>query len=128
MNTWASCHYKTAGSLLSRDLDSADNSRVLPEILNPRHRSLVRANVLVLCSLIWAFFLSDFPHNRATLLLLLPALGAIAGTADTIRCIRKRWSLYHGGVLFCIYMDLMVVTMILVFLLYPYALWMTSTR
>jgi len=25
-------------------------------------------------------------------------------------------------------MDLMVVTMILVFLLYPYALWMTSTR
>ncbi len=101
---------------------------MLPEILNPRHRSLVRANLLVLGSLIWAFFLSDFPHNRPTLLLLLPTLGAFAGTADTVRCIRKRWSFYHGGVILCIYMDLMVVAMILVFLLYPYAMWMTSSR
>lgn len=82
----------------------------------------------MVCSLICAFFLSDFPHNRATLFLLIPAFGSIAGTAETMRCIRKRWSLYHGGVLFCIYMDLMVVTMILVFLVYPYALWMTGTR
>ena len=96
---------------------------VLPEILNPRHRSLVRGNVLVFFSLVWAFHLSNFPHNRATLFLLLPTLGAIAGTVDTVRCIRKRWSLYHGGVILCIYMDLMIVTMILVFLLYPYALW-----
>jgi hypothetical protein len=41
---------------------------------------------------------------------------------------RRRWSFYHGGVLLCIYMDLMAVTLILVFLLYPYALWMSSTR
>lgn len=101
---------------------------MLPEILNPRHRSLMRGNLLVLGSLILAFFLSDFPHNRATLLLLLPTLGSIAGTADTVRCIRKRWSFYHGGVILCIYMDLMVVAMILVFLLYPYAMWMTSSR
>lgn len=101
---------------------------MLPAILNPRYRSLVRGNVLVLCSLAWAFVLSDFPHNRPTLLLILPTLGAIAGTADTVRCIRKKWSLYHGGVILCIYMDMMVVTMILVFLLYPYAMWMTRTR
>ncbi len=111
-----------------RRRDSADNRRVLEEFLNPRHKSLVRGNLLVLGSLVAAFFLSDFPHNRATLLLLAPMLVSVAGTADTIRCIRKRWSLYHGGVIFCIYMDLMVVTMILVFLLYPYALWMTSGR
>ena len=108
--------------------DSSDNLTVLPAILNPRHRSLLRGNVLVLGSLVMAFFLSDFPHNRATLLLLVPTLGAFAGTADTVRCIRKRWSLYHGGVIFCIYMDLMIVAMILVFLLYPYSLWMTRTR
>lgn len=108
--------------------DSADNWKVLPAILNPRHRSLVRGNVLVVFSLIGAFFLSDFPHNRPTLLLLIPTLVSVAGTADTIRCIRKRWSFYHGGVILCIYMDLMVVTMILVFLLYPYGLWMTGAR
>ncbi len=101
---------------------------MLPEILNPRHRSLVRGNVLVICSLVLAFFLSDFPHNRPTLFLLLPTLGAIAGTVDTVRCIRKRWSFYHGGVILCIYMDLMIVAMILVFLLYPYAMWMTATH
>jgi hypothetical protein len=94
---------------------------VLPDILNPRHKSLVRGNVLVLGSLVTAFFLSDFPHNRATMFLLFPTFLAIAGTADTVRCIRRRWSLYHGGVIFCIYMDLMAVTMILVFLLYPYS-------
>ena len=60
--------------------------------------------------------------------LLLPTLGSVAGTVDTVRCIRRRWSLYHGGVIFCIYMDLMIVAMILVFLLYPYLLWMTHTR
>lgn len=108
--------------------DSADNSRVLPEILNPRHRSLVRGNLLVLGSLAWAFLLSDFPNNRPTLFLLLPTLGSIAGTVDTVRCIRRRWSLYHGGVILCIYMDLMAVAMILVFLLYPYSLWMTTTH
>ena len=101
---------------------------MLPDLLNPRHRSLVRGNLLVLGSLALAFLLSDFPHNKPTLLLILPTLGSIVGTADTVRCIRKRWSLYHGGVILCIYMDLMVVAMILMFLVYPYTLWMTNAR
>jgi len=101
---------------------------VLPAVFNPRQRSLVRGNLLVLLSLLSAFFLSDFPHNRPTLLLLIPTLFSIIGTAETVRCIRRRWSFYHGGVILCIYMDLMAVTMILVFLLYPYTLWMTSAR
>ncbi len=88
----------------------------------------MRGNLLVLLSLLAAFFLSDFPHNRPTLLLLFPTLLSIVGTGETVRCIRKRWSFYHGGVLLCIYMDLMAVTMILVFLLYPYTLWMTGAH
>ena len=48
------------------------------------------------------------PHLRPTLWLLLPACGAIAGTADTARCMQRRWSFYHGGVLLCLYMDLLV--------------------
>ncbi len=101
---------------------------VVPAILNPRRKSLVRGNVLVLVSVVAAFFLSDFPHNRPTLLLLVPTVAAMAGTADTIRCMKKRWSFYHGGVLLCIYMDLMAVALILVFLLYPYALWITGAH
>jgi hypothetical protein len=92
----------------------------IPDIFNFRHRSLTRGNLLVWASVIASYFLSDFPHNKATLLLILPTLGVLAGTVDTIRCIRKRWSFYHAGVLFCIYMDLMAISMILFLLLYPY--------
>lgn len=95
------------------------------DLLNPRRRSLIRANALVLLSLAAALLLSDFPNNRPTLFLISPALTAIAGTVDTIRCIQRRWSFYHAGVVLCIYMDLMVLGIIFFFLLYPYLDWLT---
>jgi hypothetical protein len=89
-----------------------------------RSRSLLRGTLLVVVSLIVAFPLSDFPHNRATLMLILPSLAALFGTWDTSRCLRQHWSLYHGAVLLLLYMDVMAVAMILFFLLYPYAGWL----
>ncbi|MGD0799658.1 MAG: permease [Acidobacteriaceae bacterium] len=91
-------------------------------IFNPRRRSLLRGTLLVLGSFAAAFPLSGFPHTRATLLLIIPALLALFGTFDHIRCMQPRWSLYHGGVLLLIYMDLMAVCLILFFLLFPYLL------
>ena len=91
-----------------------------PAIFNPRVHSLLRGSVLVLFSLAVSFPLSGFPANRATVLLLLPLLIALAGTLDTLRCMRSRWSLYHGGVLLLLYMDLMADVIILFFLFYPY--------
>ncbi len=87
-----------------------------------RRHSLVRANLLVLCSLLLAFRLSDFPHNRASIWIVLPLLLALTGTLDTLRCMRTQWNWYHGGVILCAYMDLMVVCLILFFLVYP--LWL----
>jgi hypothetical protein len=101
---------------------------VLPSLLNPRKRSLLRGNLLVLTGLAVAIYLSDFPNSHATPLLVLPALVAIGGTIDTVRCMQRRWSLYHGGVLLFIYMDLMALCMILFLLLYPYADWIASSR
>jgi hypothetical protein len=98
-------------------------SILLHPILNPRRRSLLRGNVIVLASLALATWLSGAPHLRAMPLLVLPLLGCILGTADTVRCIQRRWSFYHGGVLLCIYMDLMAITLVLFFFLYPYFLW-----
>ncbi len=97
-------------------------------LFNPRKRSLLRGCLLVLVSLGAAILISGFPSNRATLFLILPTLTAIAGTADTVRCMQPRWNLYHGGVLLLIYMDLMALCMILFLLLYPYAQWMVSTQ
>jgi hypothetical protein len=100
----------------------------LTDLLNPRRQSLIRASFLVLASFFAAAWLSDFPHNHATPFLILPTLIAFIGTADTVRCMRRRWSFYHGGVLLLIYMDLMADAGILFFLLYPYSLWITSSR
>ena len=100
----------------------------IPVLFDLHQRSLARANILVWLSVITAFLLSDFPHNRATLLLLLPTAVVIFGTCETIRCIRKRWSFYHAGVLLCIYMDLMAISMILFLLIYPYTRFISSTN
>lgn len=53
---------------------------------------------------------------------MVPLVCAIAGTADTTRCMQKRWNWYHGGVVLCLYTDLMAIGMITFFLLYP--LWL----
>ena len=113
--------------MLSSRILSRDSPGPLTRILNLRQRSLIRGNVLVLVSFVAAVALSDFPHNRPTLLLILPTLMAIVGTAETVRCIRKRWSFYHAGVILCIYMDLMAVALILFFLIYPYSHFLTSS-
>jgi hypothetical protein len=91
-------------------------------IFDPRRRSIARGTLLVLGSFAAAFPLSGFPHSHATLLLIVPALLALIGTFDHIRCMQPRWNLYHGGVILLIYMDLMAICLILFFLLFPYLL------
>ena len=98
------------------------------DFFNLRRHSLTRASAMVLLSLGAALLLSDFPNNRPTLFLILPALLGTIGTADTVRCMQRSWNFYHAGVILCIYMDLMAVGMIVFFLLYPYSNWITSIR
>jgi len=97
-----------------------------PAFLNPRHHSLARGNTLVWGSLLLAVLLSRFPDTRPTALQLIPTAIAFFGTFETLRCIRKRWSFYHVGVLLCLYMDLMALSIILFFLIYPYFHFITA--
>ena len=99
---------------------------MIPRFFNPRIRSLLRGAILVLLSLGVSIVLSGFPQNRANPWITLFALLAIAGLIDHLRCMRTRWSWYHGGVILLVYMDLMALCMIIFFLLYPYAGWMTN--
>jgi hypothetical protein len=96
--------------------------------LNPRTRSLVRGNIIVILSVALATLMSGFPQLRPNLLIALPLLGCFVGTADTVRCMQKRWSFYHGGVLLCLNMDLLAITLVLFFLLYPYLVSLGSSR
>jgi hypothetical protein len=92
--------------------------------LNPRKNSLVRGTALVLGSLALALWLA-FPNDNPSLKLLIPTVLASIGSWDTTRCLQRRWSFYHGGVILLLYMDVMALAMILFLLLFPYArLWL----
>jgi hypothetical protein len=65
--------------------------------------------------------ISGFPDVHPCLWLLLPFAVACAATWDTARCLQKRWSFYHGGVLLLLYVDLMVILMISFLLLAPFS-------
>lgn len=93
---------------------------MLRSFFNLRQPSLLRGNILVLGSLAWSFRLANFPSNRATPMMILPIALAAIGLVETFRCIRARWSWYHGAVMIALYMDLMALAMILFLALYPF--------
>ena len=41
------------------------------------------------------------------------------GMAETVRCLKRKWSLYHAGVLILLYTDLMVLAGIVVLMAVP---------
>lgn len=49
----------------------------------------------------------------------LALLVAAWGMAETARCLRRAWSLYHAGVLILLYTDLMILAGIVVLLAVP---------
>ena len=89
-------------------------------VFDLRRPSLLRGTILVLGSFAASFPLSGFPQTRATLLLAIPALVAMLGMLDTLRCMRPKRDLYHAGVIMCLFMDLLALCLILFFLLFPY--------
>jgi hypothetical protein len=102
-------------------------SHRLSNLINLRRRSLIRANLLMSASVLAAACLSDFKHDHASALLVLPAIVALCATFETIRCMQRRWSFYHAGVILCVYMDLMAVTTIFFLLVYPYTHFLSAT-
>jgi hypothetical protein len=96
---------------------------MLPGPLDIRQRSLFRSTTLVLGSLVAAFLLAHWPDDPPSFKLLVPALVAFLGTWDTLRCLRARWSFYHGAVMILLYVDVMVISMILFLFLYPWGNW-----
>ena len=90
-------------------------------ILRLHNKSLVRGTVLALGSLWASFRLSGFPEVHTCLWLIVPLLVVCAATWDTARCLQKRWSFYHGGVILLLYVDLMILLMISFLLLAPFS-------
>lgn len=88
----------------------------------PRQRSLVRGIVLSLGALAASLRLAGFPYTdqpHASAWQAVVAPVAFWGMVETARCLsRRRWSLYHAGVLILLYSELMILVLVLFFWAY----------
>ena len=82
----------------------------------------MRGIVLSLGAFAASLRLAGFPHiellHRSRWQIAVLAV-ALLGLAETARCLKRKWSFYHAGVLILIYADLLILTMIIFLTIYP---------
>jgi hypothetical protein len=91
-------------------------------IFRLRQRSLVRGIVLSLAAFTGSLLLAGFPHIdklHGSSWQIVSLFAAAWGMAETCRCMRGKWSLYHAGVLILLYSDLVILTLIVFLVAYP---------
>jgi hypothetical protein len=92
-----------------------------PNILRIRQRSLPRALLLSLGALAASLRIAALHDRPAPLsanwqLIAVPAI--CWGMVETARCLGRRWSLYHAGVLILLYSELMILALVLFLWIY----------
>ena len=93
-----------------------------PNLFRLRQRSLLRGLVLSLGAWAASMRLAGFPdaeHLHSSVWQFLPVLAAAWGMVETARCLGRKWSLYHAGVLILLYAELMILAMVVFFWVYP---------
>jgi hypothetical protein len=91
-------------------------------IFRLRQKSLVRGVVLSLAAFIASLLLAGFPHIErlhGSPWQVVSLFAAAWGMAETGRCLRGKWSMYHAGVLLLLYSDLVILTLIVFLVAYP---------
>jgi hypothetical protein len=90
-------------------------------VLRLRRPSLVRGIVLSLGAFAASLRLAGFPYierlhgSRWQFAVLVVGL---CGLAETARCLKRKWSFYHAGVLILLYAELLILTMIVFLTVY----------
>jgi hypothetical protein len=96
--------------------------RLRSNIFRLRQKSLLRAMLLSLGAFAASLRLAGFPYIsdlHGSHWQFLALLVAAWGMAETARCLRRKWSLYHAGVLILLYTDLMILAGIVFLLAVP---------
>jgi hypothetical protein len=78
----------------------------------------------MVASLVLAFAVGGFPNAHSSVFMVIPVALAAWATWETTRCLQRRWSFYHGGVLLLLYADVLVLALVVFLMLYPYAKWL----
>lgn len=90
-------------------------------VFDIRRRSALRAVLLALCAFVATMRVAGFPRVHAlhsSPWQIAPILVACWALAETFRCLQRRWSLYHAGIVLLLYSDLMILAMAMVLWLY----------
>jgi hypothetical protein len=88
-------------------------------IFRLRQKSLPRAILLSVGAFFASLRLAGFPYIQdlhGSYWQIVALLVAAWGMAETARCLQRRWSFYHAGVLLLLYSDLMILAAIVVLL------------
>lgn len=91
-------------------------------IFRLRQKSLVRGITLSLAAFVASLLLAGFPHIdrlHGSPWQFVALVFAAWGLAETLRCMRARWSLYAAGVLFLLYSDVVILMLIVFLVAYP---------
>ena len=86
-----------------------------PQLFRIHERSLTRGILLALGAFAISLRLAGFPyienlHGSPWQIIAIPL--ACWGMVETARCLQRRWSLYHAGVLILLYSELMILAMV----------------
>jgi hypothetical protein len=84
-------------------------------IFRLRQHSIARGILLSVGAFFGSLRLAGFPHIKnlhASHWQIVALLIAAWGMAETARCLRRKWSFYHAGVLIMLYSDLMILAAI----------------
>jgi CO dehydrogenase/acetyl-CoA synthase gamma subunit (corrinoid Fe-S protein) len=93
-----------------------------PSIFRLRSKSLLRGVLLSFGALVVGLRLEGFPDTgalHATPWQILAVPVACWGMVETARCLDRKWSLYHAGVLILLYAELMILALAIFLCLYP---------
>jgi hypothetical protein len=91
-------------------------------IFRLRRPSLVRGTVLPMAAFVLSLRLGGFPDINAlhsSRWQAVPAFMTFAGMVELARCLERRWSLYHAGVLILLYTCLMILAMSVFLFFFP---------
>jgi CO dehydrogenase/acetyl-CoA synthase gamma subunit (corrinoid Fe-S protein) len=94
----------------------------LLSVFRLRQKSIARAIVLSVGAFFSSLRLAGFPrieNLHGSRWQILALVVAAWGMAETARCLERRWSFYHAGVLILLYADLMILATIVVLLAVP---------
>ncbi len=89
--------------------------------LDLRHKSLARGIALTVGAFAASLRLAGFPdvaHLHSSPWQYAALLAAICGAAETARCLRRRWSFYHAGVMILLYSDLIILAAIVALIVF----------